>query len=79
MGDLTPSKDRPGLHVSAEPIYRKHDDPARWWNATASTPTGSYTCGTCGESDTARGIDKVHALVDDYTNNHGPAHRGGRR
>ncbi|MEW1776167.1 hypothetical protein [Streptomyces sp. NPDC086777] len=79
MADLTPTSDRPGLHVSAEPIYRKHDDPARWWNTTASTPTGSYTCGTCGDSDTARGASRVRALVQDWTDNHGPAHRGGRR
>ncbi|MFF3204850.1 hypothetical protein [Streptomyces sp. NPDC002962] len=75
MADLTPDKKSPGLHVAAEPIYRSHDDSARWWKTTATTPTGSYTCGTCGESETARGTDKVRDLVDDYTANHGPAHR----
>ncbi|WP_246203405.1 hypothetical protein [Streptomyces tailanensis] len=74
MADLTPTPDRPGLHVAAEPIYRRHDDPARWWNTTASTPSGSYTCGPCGQSDTATGHRDVAALVDDYTANHGPAH-----
>ncbi|MFG2479231.1 hypothetical protein [Streptomyces fagopyri] len=79
MSDLTPDKNAPGLHVAAEPIYRKYDDPARWWNTTASTPTGSYTCGGCGQSDTATGAGDVKALVEDYTDNHGSAHRGGRR
>ncbi|MFF4312307.1 hypothetical protein [Streptomyces sp. NPDC001507] len=41
-------------------------------------PTGSYTCGTCGDSDTARGASRVRALVQDWTDNHGPAHRKGR-
>lgn len=74
MADLTPDEKHPGVHISAEPVYRRHDDPARWWNTTASTPTASYTCGTCGDSDTARGASKVRDLVDDYTANHGPAH-----
>ncbi|MFG3180772.1 hypothetical protein [Streptomyces nigra] len=79
MADLTPNEKNPGLHIAAEPVYRRHDDPGRWWNTTASSPTASYTCGTCGDSDTARGTDNVRALVDDYTAHHGPAHRGGTR
>jgi len=78
MADLTPDKNAPGLHIAAEPIYRSHDDPARWWKSNGSTPTGSYHCGGCGQSDTARGTNGVRDLVDDYTANHGPAHRKGR-
>jgi hypothetical protein len=79
VSDLTPSEKVPGLHVAAEPVYRHHDDPARWWFTTAGEPSGAYTCGTCGQSDTATGAGYVAALVDDYTAYHGPAHRGGRR
>ncbi|HET8588790.1 MAG TPA: hypothetical protein VFM01_04095 [Nakamurella sp.] len=79
MADLTPNEKTPGLHVSAEPVYRRHDDPARWWSTTASRPTGSYHCSGCGQSDTARGSRDVAALVDDYTANHGSAHRKGSK
>ncbi|MEU5985062.1 hypothetical protein [Streptomyces sp. NPDC047434] len=79
MGFLTPSKKSPGLHVSAEPIYRFHDDPAAWSTRTASEPAGSYHCGGCGQSDTARGSRDVAALVDDYTAHHGPAHKKGSK
>ncbi|MGW0993638.1 hypothetical protein ACWD5V_10045 [Streptomyces sp. NPDC002523] len=75
MADLTPDEKTPGLHVSAEPIYRRHDDPARWWNSNGSTPSAAYHCGTCGGSDTASGASNVSDLVDDYNANHGPAHR----
>lgn len=64
MADLTPTPDRPGLHVS---------------KPSPSVPaTASAVC-HCGASATARGDDQVKALVEGYTAHHGPAHeRGGR-
>ncbi|MFE2466148.1 hypothetical protein [Streptomyces mirabilis] len=75
MSDLTPDDKVPGLHVSAPPVYRRHDDPARWSTTPSERPSGSYTCGGCGKSDTASGAGNVRALVDDYTANHGTAHK----
>ena len=63
MADLTPTPERPGLHVSKP----SPSDPA----------TASAVC-HCGASATATGDDQVRALVEGYTANHGPAHtRGG--
>ncbi|MER7575220.1 hypothetical protein [Streptomyces sp. NPDC126514] len=59
MADLTPTTDRPGLHVS---------------KPSPSTPaTASAVC-HCGASATASGDDQVRALVEGYTASHGPAH-----
>ncbi|MDI3347744.1 hypothetical protein ACFVS5_16370 [Streptomyces albidoflavus] len=59
MSDLTPTPDRPGLHVS---------------KPSPSVPaTASAVC-HCGASATATGDDQVRALVEGYTNHHGPAH-----
>jgi hypothetical protein len=59
VADLTPSPERPGLHVS---------------KPSPSTPaTASAVC-HCGASATATGVDQVKALVDGYTAHHGPAH-----
>ncbi|MFF4399381.1 hypothetical protein [Streptomyces sp. NPDC001480] len=78
MSDLTPNEKTPGLHISAEPIYRRHDDPGRWWQSTATAPKASYHCGGCGKSESATGNDAA-GLIDDYKTNHGPAHNRGRR
>ncbi|MEU9329508.1 hypothetical protein AB0D91_37905 [Streptomyces canus] len=59
MADLTPTPERPGLHISKPSPY----EPA----------TASAVC-HCGASATAAGDDQVKALVDGYTANHGPAH-----
>ncbi|MEU3342590.1 hypothetical protein [Streptomyces sp. NPDC006668] len=65
MADLTPTPERPGLHVSKPSS-----------NAPA---TASAVC-HCGASATAKGDAQVKALVEGYTANHGPAHRnGGKR
>ncbi|MER5898492.1 hypothetical protein [Streptomyces sp. NPDC001876] len=66
MADLTPTWDAPGIHVS---------EPSPHTAATAD-----YVC-RCGEYGTAKGDSNVKALVEDYTANHGPAHRnrGARR
>ncbi|MFB7546053.1 hypothetical protein [Streptomyces sp. NPDC056154] len=64
MTDLSPTPDRPGLHVS---------------KLSPNTPaTGSAVC-HCGASATATGDAQVKALVDGWTANHGAAHnRTGR-
>ncbi|MFJ9704476.1 hypothetical protein [Streptomyces sp. NPDC101234] len=63
MADLTPTPDRPGLHVRKP----SPDAPA----------TASAVC-HCGARATATGDTQVKALVDGYTAHHGPAHRNGR-
>ncbi|MCQ4081314.1 hypothetical protein NGB36_12055 [Streptomyces sp. RB6PN25] len=60
MADLTPTPDRPGLHVSKP----SPSAPAR----------GSAVC-HCGARATATGDVQVKALVGGYTANHGPAHQ----
>ncbi|MEU5599459.1 hypothetical protein [Streptomyces sp. NPDC020298] len=77
MSDLTPNEKTPGLHIAAEPIYRRHDDPGRWWKTTATTPKASYHCGGCGKSDSATG-SRATDVIADYETNHGPAHKKGR-
>ncbi|KMS69710.1 hypothetical protein ACM01_33975 [Streptomyces viridochromogenes] len=64
MADLTPTPDRPGLHVS---------------KPSPNTPaTGSAVC-HCGASATATGDAQVRLLVQGWDANHGPAHaRGGK-
>ncbi|MFF5701585.1 hypothetical protein ACFY7H_03660 [Streptomyces sp. NPDC012794] len=61
---LTPSPDRPGLHVS---------------KPSPSTPaTASAVC-HCGASATAKGDAQVGALVAGWNTNHGSAHGKGAR
>ncbi|MEV6954952.1 hypothetical protein [Streptomyces sp. NPDC051183] len=57
--NLTPSSDRPGLHVSKP----SPDAPA----------TGSAVC-HCGATATAKGDAQVGALVAGWNANHGSAH-----
>ncbi|MFJ6130844.1 hypothetical protein ACIQKE_37895 [Streptomyces griseoviridis] len=59
MSNLTPTHDRPGLHVS---------------KPSPSTPATATAVCHCGESATATGDAQVKTLVDGYTANHGPAH-----
>ncbi|GLP71721.1 hypothetical protein TUSST3_83400 [Streptomyces sp. TUS-ST3] len=63
--DLTPTEESPGLRVKGGTQYTRSQ--------------GDYLCGGCGAEDHANGNDDVKALVDDYTANHGPAHRNGGR
>lgn len=65
MTDLTPTPERPGLHISkASP-----DEPA----------TASAVC-HCGASAQATGDAQVGALVAGWKADHGPAHTtGGKR
>ncbi|MFF7811661.1 hypothetical protein ACFZCF_07050 [Streptomyces sp. NPDC007945] len=63
MAKLTPSQDRPGLHVSKP----SPSEPA----------TASAVC-HCGATATAEGDAQVGALVAGWNTNHGSAHsRGG--
>ncbi|MGX1710118.1 hypothetical protein ACWIFI_12380 [Streptomyces albidoflavus] len=62
MADLTPTPDRPGLHVTKP-------DP--------TTPATATAVCHCGATATATGDSQVRALVEGYTANHGPAHRNG--
>ncbi|MBY8886837.1 hypothetical protein K7472_18475 [Streptomyces sp. PTM05] len=60
MSDLTPTSERPGLHVSKP--------------SPSAPATASAAC-HCGASATATGDAQVKALVDGYTAHHGPAHQ----
>ncbi|MGW1361480.1 hypothetical protein ACWCQP_29160 [Streptomyces chartreusis] len=62
MADLTPTQDRPGLHVSKP--------------SPSAPATASAVC-HCGARAAATGDAQVKALVDGYTANHGPAHAKG--
>ncbi|MFD9071716.1 hypothetical protein [Streptomyces lasiicapitis] len=62
MSDLTPTPGDPGLHVAKPSAY--------------APATGSYVCGGCDAAATAHGDTAVQSLVQDYTDRHGPAHRG---
>ncbi|MFJ5270609.1 hypothetical protein [Streptomyces sp. NPDC088358] len=63
--NLAPTEECPGLRVRGGTQYTRSQ--------------GDYVCGGCGAKDHANGDNDVKALVEDYTGNHGPAHRGGRR
>jgi hypothetical protein len=73
-----PTPDDPGLHVSAPPIYRSHNDGARWSTHTDTTPTGSYAC-RCGETAEATGRTQVAALVKQYEEHKAGHAKGGER
>ncbi|MCX5283313.1 hypothetical protein [Streptomyces sp. NBC_00198] len=62
---LNPTPESPGLRVRGGTQHTRSQ--------------GDYVCGGCGAEDHANGDTDVKALVEDYTDNHGPAHRGGRR
>ncbi|WP_381796256.1 hypothetical protein [Streptomyces niveus] len=61
-----PTPADPGIRISAPPVYRYHDDPARWSTRNGDTPNAAYAC-TCGQTGTASGKHDVAALVDQYT------------
>ncbi|MFF8968621.1 hypothetical protein [Streptomyces sp. NPDC014995] len=63
--DTFPTPDRPGIRISAPPVYRHHWDGARWSKRYGSTPTAAYAC-ACGETGTATGPEDMAALVADY-------------
>ncbi|MDT0469667.1 hypothetical protein [Streptomyces gibsoniae] len=57
-----PTPDQPGIRIYAPPVYRSHDDGARWSKRTGDTPTAAYAC-PCGQTGTAIGPRAVAALV----------------
>ncbi|MFJ2651160.1 hypothetical protein ACIO1C_31120 [Streptomyces sp. NPDC087420] len=61
--DPTPAT--PGIRIYAPPLYRYHDDPARWSLRFADTPYAAYAC-ACGESAHATGPRNVADLITRY-------------
>lgn len=61
-----PTPEQPGIRISAPPVYRFHDDRARWWNQHGDTPNAACAC-ACGQTQTAIGTLAVAALVADYS------------
>ncbi|MET9650418.1 hypothetical protein ABZZ44_09095 [Streptomyces sp. NPDC006460] len=64
--DLQPTSDSPGIRIYAPPVYRHHDDGARWSTRPGDTPAAAYAC-ACGQTGTATGPNTVAALVAEYT------------
>ncbi|GAA3866457.1 hypothetical protein [Streptomyces lannensis] len=65
-GDLgNPTPDKPGIRISAPPVYRHHWDGVRWSKRYSATPSAAYAC-RCGHTDTAHGQEDVADLVTDY-------------
>ncbi|MFC8200308.1 hypothetical protein ACFUTV_33690 [Streptomyces sp. NPDC057298] len=64
-GSDNPTPDRPGIRIYAPPLYRSHDDGARWSGRSGDTPTAAYAC-RCGLTATATGAPDVAALVFAY-------------
>ncbi|MFG3018050.1 hypothetical protein ACGFZQ_05775 [Streptomyces sp. NPDC048254] len=60
-----PTPDRPGIRIYAPPVYRDHNDGARWSKRYGDTPTAAYAC-PCGQTGTAPGPRTVAALVTEY-------------
>ncbi|WP_369248526.1 hypothetical protein [Streptomyces sp. R41] len=60
-----PTPDQPGIRIYAPPVYRSHDDGARWSKRHGDTPNATYAC-TCGQTRTARGSHAVATLIADY-------------
>ncbi|MFI5523987.1 hypothetical protein [Streptomyces platensis] len=60
MSDLIPTPDFPGIRIGKEGPY----GPAY----------ADYAC-RCGQSASTTDGSSAEALVQDYTDNHGPAHR----
>ncbi|MFF4210714.1 hypothetical protein ACFYZE_15430 [Streptomyces sp. NPDC001796] len=60
-----PTPERPGIRIYAPPVYRSHDDGARWSKRYSGTPTAAYAC-TCGQTATVTGQHAVAALAAEY-------------
>jgi len=63
--DVAPAPDQPGIRIYAPPVYRSHDDGARWSKRPGDTPNAAYAC-ACGRTRTATGARAVAALVADH-------------
>ncbi|WP_217546041.1 hypothetical protein [Streptomyces sp. GbtcB6] len=60
-----PTPERPGIRIYAPPVYRDHDDGARWSKRYGDTPTAAYAW-PCGQTGTATGPRTVPALITEY-------------
>ncbi|MFD4117077.1 hypothetical protein ACFWSJ_26950 [Streptomyces niveus] len=60
-----PTPEAPGIRIYAPPVYRYHDDPARWSLRTADTPYAAFAC-ACGETANATGLRNATALITRY-------------
>ncbi|MFE1231707.1 hypothetical protein [Streptomyces sp. NPDC058745] len=60
-----PTPGSPGIRIYAPPVYRHHDDGARWSKRTSDTPSAAYAC-ACGLTRTANGPHTVAALIAEY-------------
>ncbi|WP_199863786.1 hypothetical protein [Streptomyces sp. Root264] len=63
--DPDPTPERPGIRIYAPPLYRDHDDGARWSKRYGDFPNAAYAC-SCGQKGKAAGPRRVAALVDEY-------------
>ncbi|MEH6374592.1 hypothetical protein V7793_09675 [Streptomyces sp. KLMMK] len=73
LGPDDPTPERPGIRISAAPVYRSHHDGARWSKRYGDTPTAAYAC-ACGQTGTATGQRAVAALVAEYEKHKAVAH-----
>ncbi|MGI5436876.1 hypothetical protein ACQEV4_05245 [Streptomyces shenzhenensis] len=64
-GWQAPTPEQPGIRIYAPPVYRHHNDGARWSKRYGDTPRAAYAC-TCGQTATATGPNSVAALVTEY-------------
>ncbi|MFI8069802.1 hypothetical protein ACIF85_13590 [Streptomyces sp. NPDC086033] len=69
-----PTPDRPGIRIYSPPVYRAHDDGARWSKRHGDTPTAAWAC-PCGQTRRARGPRTVARLIEEYQQ-HKPACTG---
>jgi len=60
-----PTPDAPGIRIFAPPVYRHHNDGARWTTRTGALPAAAYAC-RCGQTGTTTGPENVAALVAEY-------------
>ncbi|WP_244188697.1 hypothetical protein [Streptomyces yokosukanensis] len=60
-----PTPERPGIRIYAPPVYRDHEDGARWSKRYGDTPRAAYAC-SCGQANIATGPRTIPALVTEY-------------
>ncbi|WP_314410053.1 hypothetical protein [Streptomyces sp. DSM 40484] len=60
-----PTPEQPGIRIYAPPLYRHHQDGARWSTRPGGAPSAAYAC-TCGQTGTATGPPNVAALAAEY-------------
>ena len=60
---VDPTPDVPGIRIFAPPVYRHHDDGARWSTRPGALPTAAYAC-PCGQTGTARGQSQLRQAFE---------------